>query len=66
MRWLWKDWPKPVTAPGGEVTALAFGGVGFDTLYIRCADGKVYQRKFKVPSLPPGSAPIQLPALSPG
>jgi sugar lactone lactonase YvrE len=50
----------------GEVTALAFGGPALDTLYVRCADGTMYRRKFKVPALPPGSAPIQLPPWTAG
>jgi gluconolactonase len=47
--------------PGKVVTDLAFGGEGFDTLYIASVDGKVYRRKLKVPGIPAAHAPIELP-----
>lgn len=49
--------------PGGEVTGLAFGGANFDTLYVSCADHKLYWRKLRVPGAPPWAEPIKL---SPG
>jgi gluconolactonase len=52
--------------PGGEVTALAFGGSNFDTLYVSCTDHKLYRRKLKVPGAQPWAAPIKLPAWSAG
>ena len=52
--------------PGGEVTGLSFGGTNFDTLYVSCADHKLYRRKLKVAGAPSWSSPIALPALSPG
>lgn len=47
--------------PGGPVTGLTFGGVNFDTLYVSCADHKIYRRKIKTQGLAPGASPIQLP-----
>jgi sugar lactone lactonase YvrE len=52
--------------PGGEVTGIAFGGAHFDTLYVSCADHKLYRRKLKVPGAPAWMAPIELPAASAG
>lgn len=52
--------------PGGEVIGLRFGGENFGTLYVMATNGKTYRRKFKVPGIPPGAAPIELPSLKPG
>ena len=52
--------------PGGEVTGLAFGGEHFDTLYVSCADHRIYRRKLGVPGAPAWAAPIELPAMSAG
>jgi gluconolactonase len=52
--------------PGGRATGLTFGGAGFDTLYVTGADHKVFRRKFRVPGIRPGAAPIELPAWGPG
>jgi len=46
---------------GGEVTGIAFGGANFDTLYVSCADHRLYRRKLRVPGAPAWAAPIQLP-----
>jgi sugar lactone lactonase YvrE len=46
---------------GGEVTGLAFGGAKFDTLYVSCADHKIYQRRLKTSGALPWAAPIELP-----
>jgi gluconolactonase len=47
--------------PGGEATGVALGGVGFDTLYVSCADHKLYRRRLKVQGAPAWSPPIKLP-----
>ena len=47
--------------PGGAVTGLAFGGPGFDNLYVSCDDHKVYRRRLKLPGVPAWTAPIKLP-----
>jgi len=47
--------------PGGGVTGLAFGGAHFDTLYVCCADHRIYRRKLRVAGAPPWGAPIALP-----
>jgi sugar lactone lactonase YvrE/enterochelin esterase-like enzyme len=47
--------------PGGAVTGLSFGGAAFDTLYVSCADHKVYRRTLRVPGAPPWAIPFQLP-----
>ncbi|HLQ77281.1 MAG TPA: SMP-30/gluconolactonase/LRE family protein, partial [Terriglobia bacterium] len=52
--------------PGGAVAGVRFGGESLYTLYVTSADGKTYRRKFKVPGVAPGSAPIELPAGNPG
>lgn len=52
--------------PGGEVTGLSFGGANFDTLYVSCADHKLYRRKLKVAGAPSWASPIVLPPLDPG
>lgn len=52
--------------PGGRVTGLTFGGVDFDTLYVSCADHRIYSRKLKVKGIVPGALPIPLPAWSAG
>lgn len=46
--------------PGGQVTAIAFGGPGFGTLYV-VAGGKIFQRTMKVPGVAPAPAPAPLP-----
>jgi sugar lactone lactonase YvrE len=51
---------------GGEAAGLAYGGESLDTLYVSCADGKLYRRKLKVHGSPSWSKPIQLPTWSPG
>ena len=43
--------------PSGEVSGLSFGGENFGTLYVKAVNGKTYRRKFKVPGIPPGTAP---------
>ena len=48
-------------APGGEVTSLSFGGASFDSLYISCADRKIYRRKLNAVGAPPWAAPTALP-----
>src|SRR5258706_14996 len=52
--------------PGGAVPGVSFAGESLDTLYVISAEGKTYRRKLKVPGVAPGSAPIELPAGSPG
>jgi sugar lactone lactonase YvrE len=52
--------------PGGEVTGLAFGGANFETLYVSCADHKLYRRRLKTPGAPPWASPIKLPAWTAG
>jgi sugar lactone lactonase YvrE len=47
--------------PGGRVTAISFGGSKFDTLFVSCADGKIYRRKLKIAGAPSWIAPIELP-----
>ncbi len=47
--------------PGGEVTGVSFGGRSLDTLYVSCADGRVYRRKVRTVGALPWSAPIELP-----
>jgi sugar lactone lactonase YvrE len=47
--------------PGGELLGISFGGSEFDTLYITCADGKIYGRKIKARGVLPWAAPIDLP-----
>jgi sugar lactone lactonase YvrE len=51
---------------GGEVTGLAFGGADFETLYVSCADHKLYRRRLKTPGAPPWASPIKLPAWTAG
>ena len=46
---------------GGEVTSLAFGGEHFDTLYVCCADHRIYRRKLGAPGAPPWGPPMKLP-----
>ena len=48
----------------GAVTALAFGGADFSTLYVSCVDGKLYRRKLKVVGALPSDSPIELPKAS--
>ena len=52
--------------PGGEAFGLAFGGAGFDVLYVSCADHRLYRRKLRVPGAPPWGAPIKLPTWTAG
>lgn len=52
--------------PGGRVTGLSFGGANFDILYVSCENHKLYFRKLKVMGAPAWSAPVKLPAWSPG
>jgi sugar lactone lactonase YvrE/enterochelin esterase-like enzyme len=52
--------------PGGEVTGLSFGGANFDTLYVSCADQKLYRRKLNIAGAPPWASPIALPNWGPG
>lgn len=47
--------------PGGAATAVAFGGVNGDMLYVSCADHKVYRRRLKAQGAPSWSQPIKLP-----
>jgi gluconolactonase len=47
--------------PGGAATGLAFGGADFKTLYVACADGRLYRRRVAVAGFPSGAAPIELP-----
>lgn len=49
--------------PGGDPTAVAFGGKEFDLLYVRNTEGTVYRRQVKTHGLPAGAPPIKL---SPG
>lgn len=46
--------------PGGHVTGLAFGGARFETLYVSCADHKIYQRKLKVAGATPWNGPLEV------
>jgi hypothetical protein len=55
-----------IPVPGVEVIDVLFGGDRFDTLYAKTIDGKTYQRKFKVPGIPPGAPSIELPKWGPG
>ena len=48
--------------PGGEATGLAFGGADFGTLYVCCADHRLYRRKMNASGAPSWSEPIKLPA----
>jgi len=52
--------------PGGEARAIAFDPRHLDVLYVRCADGHIYRRKFKVPGVLPGGAALQVPNWGPG
>jgi sugar lactone lactonase YvrE len=52
--------------PPGAVKGLSFAGERFDMLYVTAADGKTYRRKLRVRGIPPGAAPIELPAWAPG
>ena len=52
--------------PSRQVNELSFGGEDLQYLYVLGTDGKAYRRRFKVPGVSPGSAPIQLPAASAG
>lgn len=47
--------------PGGEVIGLTFGGGDDKTLYVSCADHRLYRRKFQVAGQPAWSEPIKLP-----
>lgn len=47
--------------PGGEVTGIAFGGVKFDTVYVSCADHKIYRRVLHTTGAQAWSQPIKLP-----
>jgi gluconolactonase len=47
--------------PTGAVTGLSFGGENLDVLYVTDANGRAYRRRFKVPGLSPGAAPIAVP-----
>jgi gluconolactonase len=48
-------------APGGGIAGLAFAGEHFDTLYVACADHRIYWRKLKVQGLPSWATPIRTP-----
>jgi sugar lactone lactonase YvrE len=52
--------------PGGAAVDLKFGGESLETLYVNSTDGKIYRRRFKVPGIAPGAAPIELPPGNPG
>jgi len=52
--------------PGGRVTSLAFAGSDFDTLYVSCADHKLYRRKLKVRGALPWMLPVNLPPWTAG
>lgn len=52
--------------PGGQITALSFGGADFKTLYVSSTDHKIYKRILRVPGVAPGASPIEPPFLSPG
>jgi sugar lactone lactonase YvrE/enterochelin esterase-like enzyme len=52
--------------PGGEATGVSFGGTGFDTLFVSCADGRIYRRKIRAIGARSWLAPIELPAWFPG
>ena len=52
--------------PGGAVSDLSFGGADFETLYVVCADGRIYKRKLQLPGAPGWADPITLPDESPG
>jgi gluconolactonase len=45
--------------PGGKVIGLAFGGSNFDTLYVSCADHKLYRRKLGCRAAPAWAAPVE-------
>lgn len=47
-----------IPAPAGKVTDLAFGGAGFDVLYVTCGD-KVFRRKVKAKGVPSFAAPVK-------
>lgn len=49
-----------LTVPVGSVTGLAFGGEDFRTLYVSCADGKLYRRKLNVTGSLSCDSPIKL------
>jgi gluconolactonase len=55
-----------IPAPGGPVLGLTFGGPEFDTLYVSCADHKIYSRKLKVNGAPAWTPPVKLPKWSAG
>ena len=55
-----------IPVPGGEALGLSFGGSGFDSLFVSCADHKIYRRKLKVSGWQPWSAPIKVPNWGPG
>jgi sugar lactone lactonase YvrE/enterochelin esterase-like enzyme len=50
--------------PAGQVIGLAFGEANFDTLYVSCADHKLYYRKLKVSGAPSWIRPVTLPTWS--
>ena len=52
--------------PGGAVIGLTFGGPFLDTLYVSCADHKVYRRLVQTTGAPAWAAPIKLPPGSAG
>ena len=52
--------------PGGAAKDLSFGGRHLDVLYVLGADGKSYRRALKISGIPPGAAPIPLPAWDAG
>ncbi|MGO9518515.1 MAG: SMP-30/gluconolactonase/LRE family protein [Candidatus Korobacteraceae bacterium] len=51
--------------PGGEAVGLSFGGRGFDTLFVSCADHKIYRRKLKINGSKPWGAPSHVPNWGP-
>jgi sugar lactone lactonase YvrE/enterochelin esterase-like enzyme len=52
--------------PGGEAIGMTFAGADFQTLYVSCADHKLYRRKLKVQGAPPWVAPFRLPDAASG
>jgi sugar lactone lactonase YvrE len=49
-----------LAVPGGAVTSVAFGGVDFGTLYVTCADQKIYRRKLNGRGMPSWAPPIEV------
>jgi gluconolactonase len=47
--------------PGREVLGLTFGGAHLDTLYVSCADHKIYRRLVQTVGALPWATPIKLP-----